>query len=98
MNIVCSWSPLHQRLGPHAMARDLVELSVEDTPYYDLYEDKSQIDKVFPMLDVEPKVTPEWGEQYVKAEILFLRGNIIARGQVLHQKQDAQGNPISKFN
>ena len=38
---------LHQRLSPHAMVRDLVELAVEDTPQYYPYEDKSQNARTF---------------------------------------------------
>ena len=37
---------LHQKLGPHAELRDLVELGVEDTPQYDLYEDDLQNVKI----------------------------------------------------
>ena len=37
----------HQRLGPHAMLSDLIELSVEDTPHYDPYEDELQNAKHF---------------------------------------------------
>ena len=33
---------LHQRLGPHALVGDLVELGIDDTPQYDPYEDESQ--------------------------------------------------------
>ena len=33
---------LHQRLGPHAMVRDLVELDVEDVSQYDPYDNKLQ--------------------------------------------------------
>ena len=42
---------LHQRLRPCAKVRDLVELGVEDTPQYHLYEDESQNAEKFPILD-----------------------------------------------
>ena len=56
------------------MVGDLVELGAEDTVQYDLSEDNSQKGKTFPMLDEEPEVSPEWGDQYVNALILLLRG------------------------
>ena len=59
---------------------DLVELVVEDMLQYDPYEDKSQNAEIFPMLGKEPEVTPKWGDRYVNAEILLLRGDTMARG------------------
>ena len=50
------------------------------------------------MLDEEPEVTPEWGDQYVNAEILLPRWDKMARGQVICQKHDANGNPIGRSN
>ena len=37
----------------------------------------------------------EWGDQYVNAEILILRGDRITRCQVVCQKHDSDGNLIS---
>ena len=74
---------LHQRLGHHAMVRDLVELGVEDMLQYNPHEDKSQNAKTFPILDKEPEVTPELGDQYVNETILLPRGDKMARGQVV---------------
>ena len=89
---------LHQKLCPHADVIDLVELGVEETLQYDPYEDKLQNAKMFPMLDKEPEVTPEWGDQYVNAEILLPRGDKMARGWVVHRKHDADGNTIGRSN
>ena len=50
------------------------------------------------MLDDEPKVTPEWGDQYVNAELLFSRGDKMTRGQVICQKHDADCNLIGRSN
>ena len=38
------------------------------------------------------------GDQYANAEILLLRGDQMSRGQVMHQKHDADGNPIGRSN
>ena len=51
---------IHLRLGPCGMVRDLVELGVEDS---DPYEDVLQNAEMFTILDKEPEVTPEWGDQ-----------------------------------
>ena len=48
---------LHQRLGPHAMVRDLVELGVEDRPWYDPYKDELQNADMSPILNEEPEAT-----------------------------------------
>ena len=49
---------LHQRLGPHAKADDLVEWGAEYTLQYDPSEEKLQHAKMFHILDKEPKLTP----------------------------------------
>ena len=50
------------------------------------------------MLGKEPEVAPKWGDRYVNAEILLLRGDTMARGWVVCQKHDASGNPIGRSN
>ena len=71
---------LHEKLHLHAVLRVLVELGVEDIPQYDPHEDELSNAKMFPMLDEEPEVIPNWGYQYVDAEILLQRGDKMARG------------------
>ena len=51
---------LHLRLGPCARVGDLAQLGAEDIPQYHPYEDESQKAVIFPSLDEEPEVTPEW--------------------------------------
>ena len=53
---------LHHKLGPGAEVRDLVELGVENMPKCYSYVDKSQNAEIFSILDEEPEVTSEWGE------------------------------------
>ena len=89
---------LHQRLGHHALVRDLVKLAVEETLQCDPYEDKLQSANMLPIVDEEWEVAPEWGDQYVNEEILLPRGDRMARGQVVCLKQDANDNPIGRFN
>ena len=89
---------LHQKLGLCAEVRDLVELGVEDTSQNNPYEDKLQNAKMCPILDEEPEVTPELGEQFVNTEILLPRWDKLVRGWVVCQKCDANGNPIGRSN
>ena len=65
-------------LGPCARLSDLVNLGVEETPQYDPYEDKLQNAEIIPMLNEEPEVIPEWGDQYVNAEMLLSREDKMA--------------------
>ena len=51
---------------------------------------------MFLILEKEPMVTPEHGDQQVNAEILLPRGDRMARGQGVSQKQDVNGNPIGR--
>ena len=52
---------LHQKLGPHAEMRDLVELGVGGTPQCDSYEYELKYAEMIPMLDEELEVIPNWG-------------------------------------
>ena len=89
---------LHQAMGPFTTLRDLVNLEVEETHQIDSYVNNSQNAEMFPMLDEEPGVNTEWGDQYVSANMLLQRGDEMARGQVVCQKQDANGNLIGRSN
>ena len=44
------------------MVDDLADLGAKDSPQYDPVN-KSQGDEIFPILDEEPEVTPEWVDQ-----------------------------------
>ena len=70
---------LPQKLGPCTELRDLVGLGAEAILQYDSYEDELKNAETVPMLDKEPEVTPEWGDQYVNSEIFFMRGDKMAR-------------------
>ena len=63
---------LHQKLGYQAMVR-LAELGVEAIPQFDPYMDKLQNLETLPIMGEEPEVTPEWGDQYLHAEITLKR-------------------------
>ena len=62
---------LHLRLGPHARVSDLV--------VYDSYEDTSKNAETFSILHEELKVTLGWGDQFINANTLLLRGDKVAR-------------------
>ena len=83
---------LHQRLGPQAYWMNVVDLGGEGMPQYNPYEDESQKVETFPSFNEEPEATLE------QSEMLFLRGNKMARGQAVHWKHDTNSNPIGRSN
>ena len=52
----------------------------------------------FPILNEEPEVAPEWGDQYINVDILLPIVDRMAWGQVVCQKQNANDNPIGRSN
>ena len=89
---------LHQRLGPCAMVGDLAELGKEDMLQYDPYKDEMQNAETVPTLDEGLEVIPELGDQYLNACILLLRGDRMAKGQVVHLKNDDNSDTIGRTN
>jgi hypothetical protein len=59
------------------------------TPEYDHY-DSDILDLDLDHSDIE--VTPEYGDNYVGAEILLPHGGTMARGRVTSRKWDVEGN------
>ena len=49
-------------------------------------------------MDEEPQVAPKLEDKYLNGEILLPKGDKMARFQVVHCKQDAKGNSISRSN
>ena len=85
-------------LDPCAKVGDVAELGIENTLQYDLDENRLRNAETFHAFNEEPEVTPEWGGQYLNAEMLLPRRDRMTRGQVICQKQDANGNPIGRPN
>ena len=71
-------------LCPQAMMDNLADLDADDMPQYDSSEDDSQNGMAFPSLEEEPEIISVWGDQYLNAEILILRGDNKVRGKLLH--------------
>ena len=65
---------------------------------YDPYEDKLQYSETSPVLDEEPEVTPEWGDQYMNAEILLPWGNKMTKGWVIRWKVQCRWYLIGRSN
>ena len=42
--------------------------------------------------------TPEAGDFYLNASVMFLHGGSLARGRVIKRKRDREGNPIGREN
>ena len=88
---------LHQRLGPHALLGDRVKLGAENTTTWSIWGQLKKCSNV-PHLGWRTGGNPWVGDQYVNAEIYFPRGDKMTRGQVVHWKQDPNGNPIGRSN
>ena len=87
------------KLGQPATAADF---DLDDlTPTFDHYVDEDGVEGTAdevptPESDLEP--TPELGDQYINADVLFPRGGSLARGRVIERKRDSDGNPIGRAN
>ncbi|KAL7526268.1 LOW QUALITY PROTEIN: hypothetical protein ACHAXR_003858, partial [Thalassiosira sp. AJA248-18] len=85
------------KLGPGAIASDFPPEDV--TPSLERYEDDDASSAQWPEAppeDEEP--TPVVGDNYVNANVLFPRGDSLARGRVTGRKHDSEGNPIGRAN
>jgi hypothetical protein len=80
-------------LGQPAQVNDF--LAKDTTPHHD-HLDPLDLDPDFP--DLELKVSPETADNYVRAEIVFPRGDILKRGKVTSRKRDHNGDPIGLAN
>ncbi len=86
----CICKSINDTLGPLATPQDF---PAEDlTPEHDPFDPD--------ILDLDPdqgdiEVTPEFGDNYVGAKLLFPQGGALARGRVTRRKRDIDGNPTS---
>ncbi len=83
-----------EQLGGKLTRAELEEVGIPDIPEYLPYTDEDQNEMMFPDLDEE--VTPEAGDEYVHALIMFPRGSQMMQGTVEASKQDPDGNPIGR--
>ena len=67
-------------------------------PQHDPYEDESQNAGTFTIFNEEPEAILEQGVLFLNTEILLLRGDKMARSQVVCQKCDVDGNSIDRSN
>ena len=58
-----------EKLG--VLPRELEDIWIENTPQYDLYEDKTQNQQIFPQLAEELEPMSEIGDHYIGAEKLL---------------------------
>ncbi len=83
-----------ERLGDKLTGAELEEVGVLDTPEYLPYADEDQNEMTFP--DLDDKVTPEAGDEYVHASVMPPRGSQMMQGTVKARKQDLDGNLIGR--
>eukprot|EP00804_Cyclotella_cryptica_P002927 CCRYP_013278-RA/>CCRYP_013278-RA protein AED:0.25 eAED:0.29 QI:0/0/0/1/1/1/2/0/233 len=86
------------KLGPKASVDDFKDLGIDEPPILDRYEDNDLDGRMPDPPDEELDATPEVGDSYVNTEVMLSRGDCMARGKVVRQKRDAEGNPIGRAN
>ena len=88
------------KLGPHVAPADFPtdDLTPEWAHYdTDLFHDqKDDPIEGTPDNDHVLEPTPEVADNYLSMEILFPRGDAMARGRVISRKRDADGNPTGR--
>ena len=73
-------------------------IGLENTPQYHPYEDETQNEQTFPQLAEELESMPVVGDHYTGAEILLPRGEEMARGHVVAQSCNFDGNRIGRVH
>ena len=87
---------IYERLGSQVLPKELEDLGLENTPQYDLYEDKTQNKQAFPQLAEELKTMQEMGDHYIGVEILLPRGDETIRDHVVVDNHDANGKIMER--
>jgi hypothetical protein len=83
-----------ETIGPAATTQDFPADNLL-TPKYDAFDpDLPDLNHNHGKIEV----TPEYGDNYVGAEILLPRGGIMTRGRVTERKWDIDGNPKGLAN
>ncbi len=85
-----------ERLGPTAQDSDFP--AVDLTPEYDLFGDIEDADSDPDPDHADLPVTPEVGDNYIGADLLFPKGGTMTKGHVMAQKRAAEGNPKGRAN
>ena len=83
-----------EKLG--VLPRELEDIWIENTPQYDLYEDKTQNQQIFPQLAEELEPMSEIGDHYIGAEKLLPWGDHIAKSHVVAWSHDANKNVMGR--
>ena len=81
-----------EKLVSWVLPRELEDIGLEGTPQSDPYENETQNEQTFPKLVEELEAMPEVVNHYIGAEILLPRGDQMARGHVVAQSCDTNGN------
>ena len=91
---------VHARWGEKTKVSDLGADGlglVDDPDNFDPWEDPD-VGPNFPDLKEELDPTPEFGDVYLNAEIMFSLGGEMQRGIVRKRKRDEDGNPMGREN
>ena len=101
------YNSIRDRLGTDISTDDFPDVSLEDTPLYEMYEYKTTNaegglagknedyeDPVMSTVLYREFPTPEVNENYVNNLFIFPRGNSYARGKVIGRKRNSEGNAV----
>ena len=102
---------IRDKLGTKNSPDNFIDVNLEDTPLYEMYEDDTADaeggftgnteDDEEPVIDTEldrEVPDPEVNDNYVNASVMLTRGNIYDRGKVMGRKIDADGNEVVRTN
>ena len=82
---------VYKSLGSQVLPRELEDIALENTPWYDPCEDEIQNEQTFPQI-AEKQV----GAQYIGAEIMLPVGNEMAWGHLVTWSHNSSGNIMSR--
>ena len=85
---------VHEKLELQVLPRELEDIELENTPQNNLLEDETQNKQTFPQLAEELEPMPEVADHYSSTDNLLFWGKHMARGHVVAQSFDANGNVI----
>ena len=87
---------VYERLGSQILLRELEDIGLENTPQYYLFEEKTQKEESYSQWAEELEPMLEVGDHYIVADMLLSREDQMARGHVVAQSCDANGNIMGR--
>jgi hypothetical protein len=83
---------IEHHFGPAALPQDIPAEDLTPDPTY--FDDTNAMDPAYG----EAEVTPEIGDNYLSAELMLPKGDVMVKGRVTACKCDWDGNPVGHAN